>query len=109
MATQQELAYPAPESAPTAQEPYPAPDRPAVSSGPLYPDSEDGEEVTWEMAQAMILNGEVKQVIQAHSLQVTLMLKDGRTLITTEPAIDDIFEVIELCGNPCQDITIATE
>jgi hypothetical protein len=48
-------------------------------------------------------------VAQAHSLEVTLTLKDGRQLITTEPEIDAVFRVIEQCGERCADIQIATE
>jgi hypothetical protein len=98
-------SYPAP---PT---PYPgAPDVTGAPSGEaLYPWLESGTDIVWEQAVAMILNGEVSQVAQSHDLTVQLMLKDGRSLSTTEPAIDEVMRVIESCGAPCQDIQIATE
>jgi hypothetical protein len=65
--------------------------------------------VTWEEAEQLIRNGEVTQVFQAHSLQVTLTLADGRQVVTTEPSIDAVFRVIQDCGQPCADILQATE
>lgn len=67
------------------------------------------EEVSWEEARELILAGEVEQVFQLHSLEVTLYLYDGRKLVTTEPHIDDVFEVVEECGEPCADMMLATE
>lgn len=96
-------------------EPYPAGDpalnaplAPAAGSG-LYPNAADGTEVMWVQAVAMIMNGEVAQVAQTHDLKVYLTLKDGRTLLSFEPKIDEVMLVIELCGEPCKDILIATE
>jgi hypothetical protein len=65
--------------------------------------------VSWEEAQSLILSGQVRAVAQSHSLEVSLTLKDGRQLITTEPEIDAIFRVIQECGAPCADILVATE
>lgn len=57
----------------------------------------------------MILAGNVAQVMQAHSLEVHLVLKDGRELTTIEPGIDDVFDVVDQCGEVCKDIILATE
>jgi hypothetical protein len=51
----------------------------------------------------------VAQVVQTHNLQVTLDLKDGRSLVTREPNIDDVFKIIDGCGQPCANISVATE
>lgn len=75
----------------------------------LYPAAQDGAEVIWHQAVAMILNGEVLQVMQTHELKVYLTLKDGRTLLSIEPKIDEVMRVIETCGEPCKDILVATE
>lgn len=75
----------------------------------LYPDAKSGDQVAWEQAVAMILNGEVSEVMQTHSLKVTLTLKDGRVLHTVEPSIDDVFKVIQQCGEKCSNIMVATE
>jgi len=57
----------------------------------------------------MIMNGEVERVVQTHALKVTLLLKDGRALVSVEPEIDGVLEVIKLCGEKCVDIVVATE
>ncbi len=69
-----------------------------------------GEEtIAWEMAADLIRNGLVTSVFQTHALDVTLELKDGRSLHTIESQIDDVFKVIDQCGDICQDITMITE
>ena len=96
-------------------EPYPGAE--GVQVTPLAPHRcsralsgvEDGAEVYWEQAVAMILNGEVTQVMQTHDLKVYLTLKDGRTLSSIEPVIDDVMRIIDFCGEPCKDILVATE
>jgi hypothetical protein len=51
----------------------------------------------------------VRQAFQTHALEVRLYLKDGRSVVTTETRIDEVFQVIRDCGPPCADIMIATE
>ncbi|MBN2550108.1 MAG: hypothetical protein JXB15_13170 [Anaerolineales bacterium] len=105
-------AYPGPDQQATVEgQGYPAPGATVekISVGSLYPDLKDGDEVYWNQAVAMIQNGEVTKVMQAHSLQVTLTLKDGRALITLEPEMDAVLQVITECGDLCQGIQIATE
>ena len=75
----------------------------------LYPGVLDGAEVYWTQAVAMIFNNEVTQVMQTHDLEVYLTLKDGRTLLSIEPQIDEVMKVIQSCGDPCSKILIATE
>jgi hypothetical protein len=75
----------------------------------LYPGIQDGAEVSWAQAVAMIENGEVVQVMQTHELKVYLTFWDGRTLVTVEPEIDEINRVIKDCGDPCKEIKLATE
>jgi hypothetical protein len=69
----------------------------------------DGATIPWDEARLMILAGEVAQVTQLHSLEVTLEMKDGRRLLTVEPEIDDVFDVVDECGEPCADMVLATE
>lgn len=69
----------------------------------------EASRIEWGEARELILSGEVEQVVQLHSLEVRLTLKDGREFVTTEPAIDDVFDVVEECGEPCADIILATE
>jgi len=100
-----ESTYPSSSQPSTDLSNYP---EPSVSTS-LYPDAKDGDEVPWSNAVAIILNGEVTQVMQTHDLKVSLSLKDGRTLMTIEPNIDDMIKVIEECGENCKYIRIATE
>jgi len=90
---------------------YPAQGAPLApgAADTLYPGVLDGTEVNWGQALAMIMNGEVTQVMQTHDLEVYLTLKDGRTLRSIEPQIDEVMKVIQSCGDPCKNIMIATE
>jgi hypothetical protein len=65
--------------------------------------------ITWSAAENLILSGDVQQVMQTHSRQVTLVHQDGRSFITTEPVIDDVFKVIQKCGAKCANMALATE
>jgi hypothetical protein len=88
-----------------AQVAPPAPGEAAV----LYPGVLDGAEVYWTQAVAMLQNGEVEQVMQTHDLKVYLTVKDGRTLFSFEPQIDEVLKVIQSCGDLCKNILVATE
>jgi hypothetical protein len=102
--------YPAPTES-TGGSVYPAPAVTEDMGGSVYPapGSSEVKTVSWDEAKSIILNGEVAEVFQLHSLEVKLTLKDGSKLSTTEPAIDDVFKVIEECGEKCADIKVATE
>jgi hypothetical protein len=105
-------SYPAPEQAgenaqPAAEEPYPGPSLLAAAqedTGSIYPDPKSGDEILWHQAESLLLNGEVTQVIQEADLKVTLMLADGRSLWSAQPAEDTVLQVIETCGEPCANI-----
>lgn len=68
-----------------------------------------GEEVEWDLAVKILNLGDVVQVSQLHSLEVTLHLSDGCEITTIEPMIDDIFKEVERCGEPCAEMILATE
>lgn len=63
----------------------------------------------WEEAVGILYSGQVRNVMQTHALEITLILKNGKIIKTKEPGIDDIFEEINKCGNSCKGIGIATE
>jgi hypothetical protein len=67
------------------------------------------ETISWAEAEQIIRRGEVRHVAQTHDLEVSLLLADGRQVITTEPYIDKVFEVINECGDPCAEVMMATE
>jgi hypothetical protein len=69
----------------------------------------DGNTTSWGEAIKILNNGEVEEAYQAHSLDVTLVLKNGTPIYTREPSIDDFFDEVEKCGEPCKDIVVATE
>jgi hypothetical protein len=71
--------------------------------------NDDAEVVDWATAVSLLNSGEVVEIFQTHSLDVTLTLADGRVIKTVEPNIDDIFTAVEDCGEPCSDILMATE
>lgn len=109
-------AYPQPTTVATVEAesiPYPPQEtQPLVvepETGSVYPELSDGDEVDWSKAVSIILSGQVSQVVQTHDLKVYITLKDGRTVVSTEPVIDELFQLIEYCGEPCSDIRVATE
>ena len=66
-------------------------------------------EVDWGTAVEILNTGDVEIVTQAHSMDVTLIMKDGSEIHTVEPTIDAIFAEIDRCGQPCSEIIMATE
>lgn len=68
-----------------------------------------GEEVEWDLAVKILNQGNVDQVTQLHSLEVTLILEDGCEIKTIEPSIDDIFDEVQKCGEECEGMILATE
>jgi hypothetical protein len=71
--------------------------------------SSESSEVSWAEALEFLNNGEVTLVAQSHDLEVSLVLKDGRTVTAVEPSIDAIFEAVEACGDACSNIVLMTE
>jgi hypothetical protein len=97
--------YPPPDSnSVEVNNPYPEP-RPTIGG----PQSTTSGSVSWDDAQNMILNGQVDQIVQHHDLTVTLTLKDGKVVTTTEPEFDDVIHLIEQCGEKCSSIAVTTE
>jgi hypothetical protein len=68
-----------------------------------------GEEVEWDLAVKILNQGNVEQVAQLHSLEVTLILEGGCEIQTIEPSIDDIFDEVQKCGEKCEGMILATE
>jgi len=90
---------------PTVVSPLDLPNSPLPS-----PDAEESRtDVSWAVAKQKILDAEVAEVFQAHSREVVLVLKDGSTLHTIEPKRDEVFRVLEQCGEQCDDVLRATE
>ena len=109
---QSEAASPAPAQGKSASpEPtrvvptYPSPGQEATLVD-VYPGPGQGptQTISWDEAVTLIKGGKVAKVTQAQTLQVTLALKDGTVAETTEPALDEVFKVIDACGDTCKDI-----
>ena len=60
--------------------------------------------VSWNHAIDLILDGQVTNTFQAHSLEVSLQLKNGEWVSTIEPSIDTLYLVLRKCGLPCEQI-----
>ena len=92
---------------PAGEEPYPGAGE--LDTTPAYPAPEPGStSIGWDEAAKLILDGKVAQVTQYGNLVVILVLKDGQTVYATEPAIDEVFNLIEECGDLCKDIEVPT-
>jgi len=107
------------EEAPAAEQPgvpYPGPGQEPAAEDysaypePLFPELSDGDEVDWEKASAMIMNGEVSMVTwESSSGRTTLGLKDGRLVIVIVEDSDIIHRTISECGEICANIPFAQE
>lgn len=71
----------------------------------LYPDPKSGDTITWEQAIALITNLEVTSLSETGT-KLVLNLKDGRSLITNEPASGDFQGILQRCGTRCKDIKV---
>ena len=101
---------PAVEAAAAPESPLAAPESPlAAPESPLAEPAAGEAGIPWAEAVALLQSGQVEMAAQSHTLDVELTLKDGSTVTTREPAIDDLFRVVEECGEPCADILLATE
>ena len=104
-----DFPYPDPVSPPVSNEPYPALQLPMVSNDPYAAPGNERASINWEEAKTLIMEGQVVQVTQLHSLDVTIYLKDGRVVSTIEPEIDAIFVLLDECGEICSEVVRATE
>jgi len=69
----------------------------------------DGQVIDWDTATRLIGQCMVEKVFQAHSKEVSLVLSTGRRLVTEEPAIDDVFDVVTAAEGECGKIIVGTE
>ena len=64
--------------------------------------------ISWDDAKQMIMKWEVASVAQSHNLDVVIK-SNWKTYYTVEPNIDEVFDIISQCWEPCKNIIIATE
>ena len=102
-------AYPAAPVQPEAVPYVPPEQRPAGSPSSVYPAFNDGDQISWENAIALINYGEVTKITVAQSLQVALFLKDGRTLLSQQPAEGELQKILDACGDLCKAIEVINQ
>ena len=88
--------------------PYPGPTVEIVQYNP-YPAPVKGEEIAWSNVPALIASGEITEVFQAYSLQITLTAQDGKLYYTLSPAKNEIFKLLDQCGETCNQIRRVSE
>jgi hypothetical protein len=98
-------SYPAPAPAAVPAQSYPGPAAPAAQP---YPGPGQAVAASWDEATQLIQGGQVTQ-IQIQGMQVTLSLKDGRMVTTTQPASDAVTQLIQTCGDPCKAIKVSSQ
>ncbi len=96
-----------PEAYPSPAEQSVVTEAPQAAPGQaLYPEPQSGDTVNWSQAVAMLNNGEISQILKTDNLELTLNLKDGRSLITIEPKDGMLQVVIDQCGDPCASLEV---
>ncbi|MGD9094247.1 MAG: hypothetical protein PVF74_15470 [Anaerolineales bacterium] len=92
-------------------QPYPPPPIRPINIYNPYPGPSEGVNVwtAWEDAVVVINSGEVIEVYQAETLHVTLVLGSGTIILAKEPEIDEVFRIIEECGEPCSGVIDKSE
>jgi hypothetical protein len=101
-------AYPQPGQASSS---YPEPavitnTQSQTASASLYPGPKSGDTISWDQAVALIIvNLEVTSLSETGT-KLVLNLKDGRSLITNEPASGDFQGLLQRCGARCKDIKV---
>ena len=78
------------------------------TSAPKY---KDEQQLGWEEAKSFINTSpeKIDNVVQDHSLHINILLNNGDVLKTKEMYIDEIFNVLRKCGEPCKHIGWITE
>ncbi len=67
------------------------------------------KELGWEDAVELLEECQVKEIVQAHSLDVALVLHDDSRVLTKEPEIDEVIKIADQYSDECGQPTIGTE
>ncbi len=95
------------EPAPSGGSAYPAPTV-HIFYDP-YPDPIVGDEIEWSQVEALLQNENISEVFQQFTLRVVITLEDGRIFLVGEPAKDEVFKLLDACGEPCNRIRRVSE
>lgn len=67
-------------------------------------------QIAWNEVEKLFEDCQVTEIMQTHSLEVTLKLKNGSTKTTIEPKIDEVFRLHSEVAADCDhDIILGTE
>ena len=80
----------------------------ALTLAPIH-NPENRTVISREEAKKLILEGKVASVDQTHALTVGLDTHEGEEFIALEPKIDEVFKIINECGEVCKNIRKGTE
>lgn len=75
----------------------------------VYVTETTNEEISWMEAEQLVVYCQVEGVWQTHARAVTVVLKNGDRLKTTEPNLDDIIDIAHAAEEKCGKIEIGTE
>src|SRR3989339_38489 len=66
-------------------------------------------EAYWDMLKDAIKDCRVESIMQAHSLEVKAVLDNSMVIKAKEPAIDDVFDIVDQYRDKCGEIRMMTE
>jgi len=75
----------------------------------VYVTKATNKEISWVEAEQLVVYCQVERVGQTHARAVTIVLKNGDRLKTTEPNLDDIISIVRAAEEKCGKIEISTE
>ena len=75
----------------------------------VYVAETTNEEINWVEAEQLVIYCQAESVWQTHARAVTIVLKNGDRLKTTEPNLDDIIDIAHAAEEKCGKIEIGTE
>ncbi|NCU31975.1 MAG: hypothetical protein EOM23_03345 [Candidatus Moranbacteria bacterium] len=77
----------------------------------IIPDITPGETkiIDWDTADKLMSSCQIKVIFQKYNLEVTLRDRNGQIYQTTEPKINDIFNLAKKYQGPCDIVQTITE
>lgn len=69
----------------------------------------EARNISWQQAEQLMADCQIKSVFQNHKLEVTLRTYDNQIFQTTQTKIDDIFNLAKKYQGPCDIIQMISE
>ena len=73
------------------------------------PAKADAVQMDWQSAVNLVFEGKAESAAQTHDGSVTFKMKNGETILTQTPTMDEIMRVKKTCGARCADLAIIME